>query len=268
MQPPVALSALRRAVMALEPGIASAAGRPFETGRSDLDAWLGGGLARGVLHEVHAAHARHPAAATGFGLGVALRAAGGRPLVWVRQDPVEARVGGLYGDGLAAFGLDPSRLVVVRARDPTGALRAVDEAARCTGLGAALVEMGGAPGILDLKASRRLTLSARASGVTLVMIRLDASACPSAATTRWSVAAATSSPFEAKAPGRPAFAATLLRHRAGRPSRTWHLEWDRDSLCFSSPVAEPAAAAPLPRAVVSVPVGGAGPAEAGRRRAG
>lgn len=270
MQQPPALSALHRAVTAPEPGIATAASSPFETGMPELDAWLGGGLARGVLHEIHAGHAPHPAAATGFGLGVALRASGGRPLVWVRQDRVEARVGGLYGDGLAAFGLDPSRLVVVRARDPTGALRAVDEAARCGTLGAALVEIRGEPRILDLKASRRLTLSARASGVTLLMIRLDADPCPSAATTRWRVVAAASVPFEAKAPGRPAFAAALLRHRAGLPPRMWHLEWDRDRLSFSSPAATPATAAPLPRPVVSFPAVGPGPAngDAGRRRAG
>ncbi|WP_336489123.1 ImuA family protein [Methylobacterium nigriterrae] len=225
----------------------------------ELDAWLGGGLVRGVLHEIYASHVRHPAAATGFALGLALRASDRRPLVWIHQDRVEARVGGLYGDGLAEFGLDPSRLVVVRTRDPTGALRAVDEAARCTGLGAALVEIWGEPRILDLKASQRLTLAARASGVTLLMIRLDASPCPSAAATRWRVATAASIPFEAKAPGRPTFAAALLRHRAGLNPRTWHLEWDRDSLSFSS--ADTPAAAPLPRPVVSLPVVGPDPAE-------
>lgn len=263
MQQSLTLSALRRALMALEP-VAAAASVPFETGMPGLDAWLGGGLVRSVLHEIYAGHAHHSAAATGFGLGLALRASDQRPLVWVRQDRVEARVGGLYGDGLAAFGLDPSRLVLVRARDPTGALRAVDEAARCRGLGVALVEVWGQPRVLDLTASRRLTLSARASGVTLLMIRLDADPCPSAAATRWRVAPAASVPFDAMASGRPAFAAALLRHRAGLPPRTWHLEWDRDSLSFSNPAA-PAAAAPLPRPVVSLPAIGEGPTEGGAR---
>lgn len=265
MRPPVSLSALRRVVMAMEPGVTSVASGTFETGMPEFDAWLGGGLACGALHEVYAGHARYPAAATGFGLGLALRASGRRPLVWIRQDRVEAQAGGLYGDGLAAFGLDPSHLVVVRVQDAIGALRTLDEAARCRGVGVALVEIGGTPRSLDLKASRRLTLAARASGVTLVMIRLDADPCPSAAATRWKVLAAASVPLEAKAPGRPALTAALLRHRAGLPPRTWHLEWDRDSLSFSSPAVAPATATPLPRPMVSLPAGGPGPAEGDAR---
>lgn len=265
------LPALRRAVAALEPGEVARLADPIRLGLSTLDAWLGGGLARGALHEVHARENADAAAAGGFGLSVALRAAGAQPLVWVRPDGVDGETGHLYGDGLAAFGLDPSRLLVVRARDPTGTLRAAAEAARCSGVGAALVEIRGTPKVLDLKASRRLALAAGVSGVTLVMIRLDADPCASAATTRWSVAASASVPLEANAPGRPAFAAALTRHRAGLAPRTWHLEWDRDSLSFAAPVkTKPLAAAPLPRPVVSVPVLGPGPADdaARWRRAG
>ncbi|WP_233384861.1 hypothetical protein [Methylobacterium sp. C25] len=242
---PTTLSALRRAVSALEPGEAVAAAGRFPLGMPDLDDWLGGGLARGALHELYAERVADGAAAAGFGLGVAARAAGRRPLVWARQDLVGVETGQLHGAGLAAFGLDPAALILVRVRDPTAALRATAEAARCAAIGAALVEIWGEPRVLDLKASRRLALAAAASGVTLVMIRLQAEPAPSAAASRWSVAAAASVPLEANAPGRPAFAISLLRHRAGLGRRNWRLEWDRDSAAF--------APTSLPRPVVSVP---------------
>ena len=244
------LPALRRAILALETsGVARAVDGMFGLGLPELDDWLGG-LARGALHEIYARGAADAAAATGFGLSLALRVMGSRSLVWVRHETADAQAGGLYGDGLSAFGLDPARLLVVRARDPTATLRAAAEVARCPAIGVALVEIWGSPKILDQTASRRLALAAGGSGVTIVMIRLDADPCPSAAATRWSVAASISMPLEANAPGRPAFAAALLRNRVGLDLRTWHLEWDRDSLSFASP----AAAAPLSRFVVPVPV--------------
>jgi protein ImuA len=256
------VATLRDAIAGLEQGVSERSARLFRLGPPDLDASLGGGLLIGALHEVYARGAADAAAAAGFGLGLALGAAGGRALVWARQDVVDLEAGGLYGEGLAAFGLDPERLLLVRARDPTGTLRAVAEAARCPAVGAALVELWGEPKALDLKASRRLSLAASASGVTVVMIRLGASPAPSAATSRWEIAASASAPLEANAPGRPAFEAVLLRHRAGLATRAWRLEWDRDRASF--------APAPLPRSVVPVPADGPAAAEAGEfwRRAG
>ena len=199
------------------------------------------------MHEIYpAAGLKDAAAAIGFGLGVALRAGRGHPLAWIRQDFIGAEIGGLHGAGLTAFGADPDRLILVRAGDQAGGLRATLEALRCPALGGVLVEFWGASRLLDLTATRRLALAANRSGVTLVMVRLGASPVPSAATTRWSVAAAASDPLESNAPGRPAFAITLLRHRAGIPGRTWHVEWDCDRASFADP-------APLPRPVVSVP---------------
>ncbi len=259
MPPSVDLSVLRRSVAALEPGLSSAAAR-FAFGADGLDAWLGGGLACGVLHEVQSVQARHPGAALGFGLGMAARAAKGRPFVWVRQDRGE---GELYGEGLAAFGLDPRHCLVVRAAQAADVLRAADEAARCSGLGAALVEIRGNPRVLDLTASRRLALAADASGVTLVLIRLGAEPAPSAATSRWRVGAAASTPLAANAPGRPAFAAALLRHRSGLGPRDWRLEWDRDRKAFAAPSTVSSAIPALPRSAVSVPARGSAAAPDG-----
>ncbi len=258
------VTALRATLAGLAPGAGPMAADPIASGLGALDGPLGGGLARGALHEVYAAQgAGAPAAAVGFGLGLALRAGWGRPLVWVRQDHVSLELGALHGAGLAAFGADPERLVLVRTPDQAGALRATREALRCPGLGAVLVEVWGVSKALDLGASRRLALAAEGSGVTPFMVRLGASPAPSAAATRWSVAAGASSPLEANAPGRPAFVVDLLRHRAGVPGRTWHVEWDSDRASFVEP-------APLPRPVVPVPArraAGARPAP-GWRRAG
>lgn len=278
MPQPASLSALRRAVAALERPERAGAEGCFALGLPPLDAWLGGGLGRGVLHEVHAASWPDAAAAGGFALGLAARAAQTRPLVWIRQDYAGLETGQPYGEGLAAFGLDPRRLTIVRTRDPTGALRAAAEVARCPALGAALVEIWGEPKVLDLSAGRKLALAARASGTTLMLLRLQAEPAASVAASRWRVAASVSMPLEANAPGHPAFEAALIRHRAGLEPRTWRLEWDRDRAVFASlserpsanPFGDRAAGPPLPRFVVPVPA--RGPAaygqELARRRAG
>jgi len=226
-------------------------------------------LARGALHEVFAPGSADAAAAAGFVLGLAARAAEGRPILWARQDFLDGEAGWLSGAGLAAFGVDPAALVTVRARNATDVLRALAEAGRCPALGAAIGETWGTPPVIDLTATRRLSLAARGSGGMLVMLRLGATPAPSAAETRWEARAAPSSPLEANAPGQPAFAVTLLRHRAGTAGRSWRLEWDRDSRIFRD--IQPgriAAAAPLPRPVAAVPAGGPDRAGEGLRRAG
>jgi protein ImuA len=209
---------------------------PVPFGAPTLDGPLGGGLARAALHEVYAAGGADGAAATGFAAGVALRAAaGGRQIAWIRQDFLDAEVGRLHPPGLAELGLDPGQVLLVRAKDVQGVLRAGLEATRCAVLGAVLIEPWGESRLLDLTASRRLSLAAKASG----------------AATRWLVRSLPSRALEANAPGYPAFVATLLRHRRGVAGREWCLEWDRDRGCFQDrPVPD---AAPVPRPVVPVP---------------
>ena len=112
------------------------------------------------------------AAAVGFGLALALRAAPRRPLLWARQDFLEGEAGRLNGVGLAEFGADPAALSLVRGRDAEAVLRAAVDAARCKSLGAALIEIFGAPSALDLTATLRLARAAEASGVTLFLLRI------------------------------------------------------------------------------------------------
>lgn len=260
--PDARLAALRNALERLEPA-PPRADRLFALGHPRLDAALGGGLARAALHEILAeAGLADAAAATGFGLGLALRAAAGRPLAWIRQDTAAEEIGDPYGAGLAAFGADPDRVILVRLADSLAALRAAAEAVRQAALGAVLLELRGDARSLDLTATRRLSFAAGQSGVTLLLLRLAAAPRPSAATSRWQVAAAPSRPLAANAPGRPAFAIRLLRHRAGLPPQSWTLEWECDQARFAEP-------APLPRAVVPPAAGRAAGTPGGPlRRAG
>jgi protein ImuA len=193
---------------------------------------LAAGLARGALHEIHAAAQADLPAATGFAAGLLARAAAGRPVVWARHDALDALGGRLHPPGMAGLGLDPGRVILVRARDPLGALRAGAEAARCPALGAVLIELWGEVLRVDPLASRRLALAARGSGGLPLLLRAAAEPAPSAATTRWLVRAAASRPLAAGAPGRPAFAVTLLRQPGGVVPQPWQGEWDRDRCRF------------------------------------
>lgn len=196
-----------------------------------IDAAVGGGLERAALHEIVAERQADAVAARGFAAAMALRAAGGgrsRPIVWMEQDQTLHEIGHLSADGLNALGLDPSAVLLVKARDAVSALRAAVEAAKCPAVGAVVSEIWGAPKTLDLNATRRLMLAAQHSGVMVVLARLGVPPQPSAAETRWSVRMLSSVAFPANAPGRPAFSLDLLRHRHGTPAGPWHVEWNAD----------------------------------------
>lgn len=262
---PHTLAALRARLAAVS-GPPPAGGR-VRLGAESLDAALGGGMARAALHEAYAARPGDHGAVLGFAAGLARRAAAGRLTLWVRPETLEAEAGRLYAPGLAALGLDPDRVALIRPRDAAGALRAAGEAARCRGLGAALIEIAGAPRALDLTATRRLALAAQSAGVFTLLIRIAAEPAPSAAETRWRVEGAASHALAGNAPGDPAFSLALLRHRAGPAGRVWRLEWRRDQDRFLERAGPEAP--PVPRPVAALP--GDRPARPGagaRRRAG
>lgn len=205
------------------------------------------GLSRAALHEFYAAAEADAPATTGAALAFARLAADGRPVLWVRHEALDREAGAPYSPGLAELGIDPARLIFVRARDVQAALQAGLDGARCAAPGAVVVELRGEAKELDLTASRRLVLAARASGTSVLLARSAAQPQPSAAETRWRVRAAPSRALAANAPGHPAFYLSLLRHRGGRAPGEWHLEWNRDKGCFAD-----GNAAPLSRGVVPV----------------
>jgi protein ImuA len=210
-------------------------------GHARADSCLRGGLLKGALHEVFPAVGGDQPAATGFAMALAARAAEGKRILWLRPDFAALEHGEISATGILELGLDPDRFLLLRAPDVTAALRAGFDALSCSALGALILEIQGAPRILDLSASRRLVLAAQQSGVTAFLLRLDAEAEPSAAETRWLVRAAPSPPFGRTSPthsrggeamwGYPRFQTELVRNRHGGAGH-WLMEWNCDDRIF------------------------------------
>src|SRR4051812_3724795 len=120
------LRELRAKVRAIEGG-GGAVGREVARLGPGLDTGLPwGGLPSGCLHEVAGPAA--PVAAAAF----ARRLAGDRGVVaWCLDDRTAEERGGGYGPGLRPFGIDPARLLLVRARDRREGLWAFAEAPAC-----------------------------------------------------------------------------------------------------------------------------------------
>ena len=200
-------------------------------GHAEADICLGGGLRLGALHEVFARNA-NGAAATGFAALVLQRCLQQKlqrkNLLWVRQDFSALELGEISAPGFLELGIHPSRLLLMRAADATDALRAALEALTCPHLAAALLEIPGEPKVLDLAATRRLTLAAETSGVTAVLLRTSAYPSPSACETRWLIAP-TPSPEDEENWGLPIFYAELTRNRHG-PTGHWVMEWNGDGV--------------------------------------
>ncbi|CAN5130248.1 hypothetical protein BH10PSE13_BH10PSE13_20590 [soil metagenome] len=249
----LALARLRRSLERLEPRRAAVQADLFASGHQGIDATLGGGLARGRLHDVFAGEED-----CGSGAGVAallcLCAGAGesRPFLWLRTEAAQKKMGRLHATGLGELGIDPATLLLALVPDEAALLHAAAEATRCAGLGALLIECWGPMRRLDLTASRRLMLAAEASGVTVLLLRIAAEPQPGAADTRWRVTPAPSIALEADAPGAPMFDLELLRRRVGPPAGPWRVEWDRDRACFRDPIP----GSPLSRPVLPLVAGG------------
>ncbi len=214
-------------------------------GVAPLDAHLpGGGLPLGCLHEVEGARAEwDDAAATGFCLALLARLCAARPSPAPTSTPPEDGAvlwvtpwRDLYAPGVAAFGLDPGRLILVRAGTGTDVLWAMEEGLRCPRLIAVVGEVGA----LERAAGRRLQLAAGASGVTAFALRRQRyptrrGEAPSAALTRWRIAPMSSAQMSSaqmsskgmagRLLGRPSWQVELLRCRGAAPGQ-WHVEWD------------------------------------------
>jgi len=206
-------------------GIAHISGRA-PLGHGPADTALQGGLKRGSLHEIFA-QAGHEGAATGFAAGAAARIAGAKPLLWIRQDYSALEFGELSATGLFEFGLDPARVFLFAAANAEDALRAGLDALSCAALGCVMIEIPGTPKILDLVASRRLTLAAAQKNVTAILLRFAAAPAASTAETRWLIRAAPKKEI------RPVFEAELIRNRAGRLGH-WVMEWNCDETSFAA----------------------------------
>ena len=214
-----------------------------------LDSVLAGGLAPERIHEVYAPCVEDAAGAAGFAVllaGLFANNGSNRPVAWVHERQSWRQGGIVQGESVSALGSRPEDFLFIQADSRKALLKACLDAARCTGLGAVVMQAQGPLPELTLTASRQLLLAVQNSGVTLVMLRIGAEPVPSAAETRWAAASAPSRALAANAPGRPAFDITLLRQKSGPSGMSWRVEWDRERAAFRD--------AQAPGAMVSVPV--------------
>jgi protein ImuA len=222
------LSHLRR-VIATSEALPEAA-RLLPLGVAPVDAALGGGLPCAALHDLSAAPMHHGAAA-GFALALAARAhEPAKATLWIATDFGALETGTPYGPGLDQFGLDTGRLLVARVARPVDALFAMEEALKCRALATVVAELPDAP---DLTATRRLILAARDGGALGLLLCHKPNDAPSAARTRWRIAAAPSQPDEFGGLGRTAFSLSLTRNRRG-PCGNWTLIWDHHEHAFAA----------------------------------
>jgi protein ImuA len=213
---------------------------------------LGGGLVCGVLHELAPAAPMQLGATSGFALAVAARSSGDRrQVLWIATDYAAGEGGGPYGPGLDLFGLAAARLLVLRVSKPVDVLWAMEEALRCRALACVVAEITGEGEAADLTATRRLALAAREGGSARnsglgLLIRHRMTSMPSAAVTRWEIAAALSQPDAYGGIGRARFDLSLRKNRRG-PSGRWIIEWDHHERAFQPAVSVSVAPAALDR---------------------
>jgi protein ImuA len=231
--PRVSIAALRETIARIEAADVSLAeeNKKVPLGHNGADRALLGGILPGVMHEIYAEE-RDSVSASAFAAMLALRVAREcKFMLWVRQDFTAHQCGQLSAQGLSDLGIDPDRLLLVKTRNATEALRAASDALSCKALGAIVLEVWKQPKSLDLVASRKFTLRAGVSGVTIFLVRIAASeAMPSTAETRWFVRAERTPDF-VEDWGNPLFEATLVRNRHGQTG-AWAMEWNCDARVF------------------------------------
>lgn len=199
--------------------IASPAGdfRVLPFGASELDGRLsGGGLRAGALHEATALTCSlvDDAATTLFLAGIAAREAQstGAPVLWAssRND--------LYAPGLEQAGLRSADVIYAQPRDDA-VLAVIEDAVRDGTPSAVIAEAGK----VSMVATRRLQLVAAEADIPVLLFRRrrgrneDPLAEPSAAWTRWRIAASPSQRLGVPGVGRARWLVELARQRGGEP---------------------------------------------------
>ncbi|TFF27536.1 damage-inducible protein [Jiella endophytica] len=212
MAVPMAIQSLRARIDTIQSGRRRAR-TALAFGIRPLDGRLpGGGLERGVLHEIAGGGSGAgdgPAAAL-FAAGIAARTRG--KVLWCLSRP------DLFAPALAQVGLPPDRVIYVEAKDEKTVLSCMEE-----GLahGGPTVVVGEAAR-LSMTASRRLNLAAEKTGCLAILLRRwsrpnDAAdfGRPTAAATRWKISALPAAPLPVPGVGRARWRVELIRSRGG-----------------------------------------------------
>lgn len=244
---------LRRQIAVLDGRMA----RPrLALGIAGLDSALAGGLALGRVHMLCANWAGAHGALTGFAICLlrqllasnglapnaqkpdqALHTGGavaGRwgagsvgpagPVVWCPASH-DAAGGMLYAAGLAALGLDPSRLLIVDTPNPARRLAVLEDILRTDGLAAVVAEYDGTRQSADywMRLARRTQLAAEASKTTGFLLGWPGAA--SGFESLWHVAPAPDDSSAADATWNSVWDVDLKQVRGGRPY-SLRLAWD------------------------------------------
>ncbi|MCG8562173.1 MAG: hypothetical protein MI824_20435, partial [Hyphomicrobiales bacterium] len=195
-----------RSACTLAHGSGAPAGPAWTFGVPEIDGALPwAGLEPAGLHEVRPAGYRDGWAALGFALALLGRhraggdADGRRAVLWGFTDVAARECGLPYGPGLAAFGLDPGALLLVRAERAQDLAWALEEGLKSRALLAVLGQIDVAQGV----PARRLALAAATHGTPCLVVPGPGTPVSGPALTRWRVAAAPGRPdaLDATAPG-------------------------------------------------------------------
>jgi protein ImuA len=202
------------------------------SGLADIDARLPFGGLELALHEIAPADHQSLPAALGFLLALTQLAAAKRKgaLFW----PLKrggSDFGRPYAPGLKYFGCDPGRFLFARCATALDAQWAMEEALRAGSVAAVLGERMAKT---TLTMSRRLQLAAEETGTPIFLLRGVTDDTPSAARTRWRIAAHPAGKDRFGLPGCASWHVALERTRGGSTGE-WILEWDHDALCLGLP---------------------------------
>jgi protein ImuA len=206
------------------------------TGVREIDATLGGGLLTGAVHELMPRSAQDLTAAAGVAFGLAARAeTGAAHTLYIQHDFTAVEAGRPYLPGLAHAGVETSALVYLNVPRAEDVLWAMGEALKCRGFATVIAEFPAQARVLDLTMTRRLALAAQEGGGLGLILRHANVVEPNAATTRWSIAAAPSTPDEFGGLGPACFHLDLVKNRFGQCGQ-WRVEWHSHDRTFAIPV--------------------------------
>lgn len=189
-------------------------------------------LPAGLVQEVFADDIRTAGASLGFALAQAQNLLSPRrpTLFYLQMGNDAQKLGMPYTPGLAWAGLDGSQLVIVRTADMTEFLWAAEEVVSCRAVAALVADVRGEPKLLNFTASRRLSLRAANSRVSLFMLRYGYGRASSASHLRWHVQPSRSGrqQFDDRAPGAARWSVMLEKGRIAGNRTEWVLEWTKN----------------------------------------
>ena len=246
------LESAKDAAIAEQPSAHSplAASPVWSFGTAKVDQCFAGGLAPHALHEINPRDYKDSWAALSFTLALASKRArlDRRPLLWCSSRASKSEFGGLYGQGLQRFNLDPTRFILIETKNDHETAFVLEEALKSSRL-CAVIGLMAAPNLIP---SRRLSLMANKGLTPALLITKPGDPGIKTATTRWQVASLCTDQSLFANPAFPqlalpqlAWQVALTRNRQGPADKKWHLEFPsyeqpfrnspKEAFCFALP---------------------------------